>query len=77
MDIQMPVLNGLDAAKQIRAADRQDLKTLPIIDMTANAFEEDARHSREAGMNTHLTKPIDPQVLYQTLQNIWGHNDEC
>lgn len=72
MDIQMPVMNGLDAARAIRAAGRPDLMQLPIIAMTANAFEEDIRHCREAGMNTHLSKPIEPKLLYDTLQRIWS-----
>ncbi len=76
MDVQMPVLNGLDASRQIRAAARGDLKTLPIITMSANAFEEDIRRSRDAGMNGYLTKPINPDLLYQTLQNIWGGTNE-
>lgn len=76
MDIQMPVLNGLDATRKIRASEREDLKELPIIAMTANAFEEDVKRSREAGMNTHFSKPIDAKLLYQTLQNIWRNDDE-
>lgn len=72
MDIQMPVMNGLDAARAIRGSARPDLKKIPIIAMTANAFEEDVRRSKEAGMDTHLAKPIDPKLLYETLRNIWG-----
>ncbi|WP_432626826.1 ATP-binding protein [Brotaphodocola sp.] len=59
MDIMMPVMNGLEAAKQIRAMDRPDAATVPIIAMTANAFLEDIRRSREAGMNEHISKPLD------------------
>ena len=72
MDIQMPVLNGLDASRAIRAAGRPDLERLPIIAMTANAFEEDIRRCMEAGMNMHLSKPIEPKLLYETLQRIWS-----
>ena len=72
MDIQMPVLNGLDASRKIRASERSDLKTLKIIAMTANAFEEDIHNCKIAGMDMHLAKPIDPELLYSTLQMIWG-----
>ncbi|MCI2056384.1 MAG: ATP-binding protein [Oscillibacter sp.] len=67
MDIRMPVMDGLMAAKAIRALDRADAKDIPIIAMTANAFDEDVQKSKAAGMNVHLAKPIDPQQMYQTL----------
>ncbi|MDD4851046.1 MAG: transporter substrate-binding domain-containing protein [Gemmiger sp.] len=67
MDIRMPVMDGLQAARAIRALPRPDARQVPIVAMTANAFDEDAQRSREAGMNAHLTKPIDPQLLYQTI----------
>ena len=67
MDIRMPVLDGLETTRQIRAMDRPDAKTVPIIAMTANAFEEDERASAEAGMNAHLSKPIEPDRLFDTL----------
>ena len=67
MDIRMPVMDGLQAARAIRALDREDAKTIPMIAMTANAFEEDVQASREAGMNAHLAKPIEPQRLYETI----------
>lgn len=67
MDIRMPVMNGLEATGAIRAFSRKDAKAIPIIAMTANAYEEDAEKSRDAGMNAHLCKPIDPASLYQTL----------
>jgi signal transduction histidine kinase/DNA-binding response OmpR family regulator len=76
MDIQMPVMNGIDAAMEIRASDRDDLKTLPVIAMSANAFEDDIERSRAAGMNAHLIKPIDAVLLYQTLQKIWSAENE-
>ncbi|MDD3164331.1 MAG: response regulator [Oscillospiraceae bacterium] len=72
MDIRMPIMNGLEAARAIRAAARQDLHVLPIIAMTANAFAEDMQQTRGAGMNAHLAKPIDVRLLYQTLQEIWS-----
>lgn len=59
MDIMMPVMDGLSAARAIRAMDRPDARSIPILAMTANAFEEDARKSMDAGMNAHLTKPLD------------------
>ena len=67
MDIRMPIMNGLEAAAKIRTAERKDAKTIPIIAMTADAFNEDQQTSLDAGMNAHLSKPIDPQVLYQVL----------
>ncbi len=71
MDIMMPVMNGLDAARAIRALDRPDAKTIPIIAMTANAYDEDVRRAREAGMNGHLAKPIDTALLYRTLSELY------
>ena len=59
MDIMMPVMDGLAAARAVRALDREDAKTIPIIAMTANAFREDAQKCFEAGMNEHLAKPLD------------------
>lgn len=67
MDIRMPVLDGLETAKRIRHLSRSDAKSVPIIAMTANAFEDDIRMSRKAGMNAHLSKPIEPDKLYKTL----------
>ena len=68
MDIRMPVLNGLDAAKAIRKTDRSDAKTIPIIAMTANAYEDDVEASLAAGMNAHIAKPFDPQDLYEKIE---------
>lgn len=59
MDIMMPVLDGLDAAHAIRALDRADARTVPILAVSANAFSDDIAASREAGMNGHLSKPLD------------------
>lgn len=67
MDIRMPVMDGLDATKAIRALPRTDAKTIPIIAMTANALDEDRQRSREAGMNEHLAKPFEPEQLYHVL----------
>ncbi len=71
MDIMMPVMNGLDATRAIRALDRPDAKVIPIVAMTANAYEDDIRHAREAGMNGHLAKPIDTGLLYRTLSELY------
>lgn len=67
MDIRMPVMNGLEATAAIRRMERSDAGSIPIIAMTANAYDEDVRQSLEAGMNAHLAKPIEPQVLLHTL----------
>lgn len=67
MDIQMPVMNGHEAARAIRALDRQDAKLIPIIAMTANAFAEDVKDAMEAGMDAHIAKPVDMELLKQTL----------
>lgn len=67
MDIRMPEMDGLEASKAIRRMERPDGKTIPIIAMTANAFEEDIKRSREAGMNAHLVKPIEPLKMYHTI----------
>ena len=67
MDIRMPVMDGLEAAKAIRALARDDAATVPIIAMTANAFDEDVQKSMAAGMNAHLAKPIEPQKLYGAI----------
>ena len=63
----MPVMDGLEASRQIRALPRPDVANVPIIAMTANAFEEDRQRSDEAGMNDHLTKPLQPRLLMDTL----------
>jgi CheY-like chemotaxis protein len=68
MDIRMPVMNGIEAARAIRAMDRPDAKTVPIIAMTANAFDDDVRMCLDAGMNAHVAKPVDPNMLYSTIR---------
>ena len=70
MDVRMPVMDGLQATQAIRALDRPDAKTVPIIAMTANAFDEDVQQSLQVGMNAHLTKPVEPQRLFGTLQSL-------
>ena len=70
MDIQMPVMNGYEAARAIRGLDRPDAKTIPIVAMTANAFAEDVQNSVESGMNAHLAKPINMAVLKSVLEQL-------
>ena len=72
MDIRMPEMDGLEAAEKIRLLDRPDSAKVPIIAMTANAFDEDVQRSLQVGMNAHLSKPVDPERLYQILEElIW------
>lgn len=73
MDIMMPVMDGLTATKSIRALDREDAKTIPIIAMTANAFKEDADKCLQAGMNAHLAKPLDIQKVIMTIVRCCRH----
>ena len=67
MDIRMPLLNGIEAAECIRTLDRSDAKTVPILAMTADAFDEDVQRCLDAGMNGHIAKPVDPVTLYRTI----------
>ena len=70
MDMRMPEMDGLEATKTIRAMDRADAKTIPIIALTANAFDEDVQRSMQAGLNAHLSKPVQPDILYETLESL-------
>lgn len=70
MDIRMPEMDGLEAASAIRALDRKDAKMVPIIALTANAFDEDVQRSLQAGMNAHLKKPVEPERLYATIAEL-------
>ena len=70
MDVRMPIKDGLTATEEIRALDRSDAKAIPIIAMTANVFDEDVERSRKAGMNAHLSKPIEPDRLYETMSQL-------
>ena len=72
MDIRMPVMGGLEATRRIRSMDKEDAKTIPIIALTANAFDEDVQRSIQAGLNAHLSKPVEPDVLYETLEKLIG-----
>ena len=70
MDMRMPEMDGITATKTIRAMDRTDAATIPIIALTANAFDEDVQQSLQAGMNAHLSKPVEPDVLFETLEKL-------
>ncbi len=72
MDVRMPEMDGLEATAAIRALDRKDAPVVPIVAMTANAFDEDVQRSLQVGMNAHLSKPVEPERLYQSLEElIW------
>ncbi len=73
MDVRMPVKDGLTATEEIRALERPDAKKIPIIAMTANVFDEDVERSLNAGMNAHLSKPIEPERLYAELAELINH----
>lgn len=72
MDIMMPLMNGYEATRTIRAMDRPDAAEIPIIAMTANAFAEDVKAAMDAGMNEHITKPLDPEIIDSVLQKWIG-----
>ena len=76
MDMRMPVMDGLEATRIIRDLDREDAKTIPVIALTANAFEEDVRQCLEAGMDAHLSKPVDPDMLAITLSRFIHGTEE-
>ena len=73
-DIMMPVLDGLEATKEIRRMDKPDAKTIPIVAMTANAFFDDIEMSKKAGMNEHLSKPLKMQELVDTICSLCRKN---
>ena len=70
MDMRMPVMDGLEATRRIRALDRADARSIPIIALTANAFDEDVQRSMQAGLNAHLSKPVEPEALFKTLESL-------
>ena len=72
MDIMMPVMNGYEATKMIRSLDREDAKEIPIIAMTANAFTEDRIRAKEAGMDEHVAKPVDVELLIKVIHKLVG-----
>ena len=70
MDMRMPEMDGLEATRVIRASDHEDAKQIPIIALTANAFDEDVQRSLQAGLNAHLSKPVEPEALFETLESL-------
>lgn len=72
MDIQMPVMDGLESARRIRASGRADLETIPIVALTANAFTEESRIVRQAGMNDSLAKSVDTAALFLCISRLCG-----
>jgi signal transduction histidine kinase/DNA-binding response OmpR family regulator len=70
MDMRMPEMDGLEATRKIRSMERPDAKTIPIIALTANAFDDDVQRSLQAGLNAHLTKPVKPDALFKTLEEL-------
>jgi CheY-like chemotaxis protein len=73
MDIMMPEMNGHEATKAIRKSEREDAKNIPIVAMTANAFEEDKQAALESGMNAHVAKPVDINVLLKVIVEVLSH----
>ena len=76
MDVRMPEMDGLEATETIRSLDRNDAVIIPVIAMTANAFDEDVQHSMQVGMNAHLSKPVEPDRLFNTLEELIYEADE-
>ena len=70
MDVQMPVMNGYEAVREIRSLENQKLASIPVLAMTANAFEEDRQKALESGMDGHIAKPIDIDMLFDTLKKV-------
>ncbi len=70
MDMRMPEMDGLEATQRIRGLSRRDAATIPIIALTANAFDEDVQRSMQAGLNAHLSKPVEPDILFETLESL-------
>ena len=70
MDMRMPEMDGLEATRVIRTSDHEDAKQIPIIALTANAFDEDVQRSLQAGLNAHLSKPVEPEALFETLESL-------
>ena len=70
MDMRIPIMDGMEATKVIRAMEREDAKRIPIIALTANAFDEDVQRSMQAGLDAHLSKPVEPEILFGTLEKL-------
>ena len=77
MDVRMPEMGGLEATKLIRASSRPDAEIIPIIALTANAFDEDVQRSMQAGMNAHLSKPVEQEALFETLESLIASADNA
>ena len=75
MDMRMPEMDGLAATRAIRSSGRKDSETIPIIALTANALDEDVQRSMQAGLNAHLSKPVEPETLFDTLETLIGYRD--
>ncbi len=75
MDMRMPEMDGLEATKTIRACGSEDARTIPIIALTANAFDEDVQRSMQAGLNAHLSKPVEPEALFETLETLIAQSE--
>lgn len=76
MDMRMPVMDGLESTRVIRSMERSDAGTIPIIALTANAFDDDVQRSMQAGLNAHLSKPIEPPALFGTLEKLIKQPDQ-
>ena len=76
MDVRMPVLNGYDATRKIRGIGTKYALNIPIVAMTANAFAEDVLMSKQAGMNDHISKPVDSEILYSVLSRCLSQNSD-
>ena len=70
MDMMMPEMDGLEATKRIRKSSKKDAKSIPIIALTANAFDEDVQRSLQAGLNAHLSKPVKPEAVFEALETL-------
>ena len=70
IDVCMPEMDGLEATRVIRSMDREDAKSIPIIALTSNAFDEDVQNSLQAGLNAHLSKPVEPETVFRTLEEL-------
>ena len=70
MDMRMPVMDGITATRELRKLSRPDARTMPVVALTANAFEEDVKQCLDAGMNAHLSKPVDINLLIETLSRL-------
>ena len=70
MDMRMPEMDGPEATQVVCAMDRPDAKSIPIIALTANAFDEDVQRSMQEGLNAHLSKPVQPDTLFETLESL-------